>query len=260
MAVPIFKFYAFLLPAIFGLGACGGAMVRAPAAVYRNSALEERTKRAVVRVKLYKSKNAKKSAGCTAEVISREDNNYLLATAAHCVLIDTEEKDRSKWKLVEKIELVLTSFDNENLKQFYPAKLLAYEYDKKADVDFAILAATIPVNLPVLYLSLDEPVYKQCVLNFSFPRRKTADLLYGYVDDILVFSQKSFIIRLGGLVDPRGASGSAVIDCVDGKILGFAVGSWLPELPDKLMVLTVKNFIRFLSRHQIKLSQGSISL
>ena len=60
MAVPVFKFYAFLLPAIFGLDACGGAMVRAPAAVYRNSAVEERAKRAVVRVKLYKSKNEKK--------------------------------------------------------------------------------------------------------------------------------------------------------------------------------------------------------
>ena len=256
MEVRNFKlfFFLFLFVCVVLMIACGGATVPAPgtAAIYRNEALEYRIERRTVKLRIYKKSEP---YGCTAFVISRKENTYLFATAAHC-LIENNENKYKKWKLAKNFQILAASQPNYE-KKSYPAKLLAYEYDKDKDIDFAVLEAVIPFSLPVLYLALDEePTAKQCVVNFSFPRHKNAELLHGFVDPYFLFLD-SFTVFLGGFAesaDTKGASGSAIIDCSNGKVLGILV-AYFRSGPIRLHVLLVSSFADFLRKHEIELHQ-----
>lgn len=248
------SFFLFLI-CILLLSACGGAAASGPrtAAMYRNQALEDRAESASVRLHIYYKKP--KPAGCTAFVISRKGNTYLFGTAAHCVITNTKNKYK-KWKLAKNFQ-ILAARSPRAERKLYPAKLLAYELDKEKDIDFAVLEVVIPFSLPVLYLSLDEELTaKQCVVNFSFPWRKEADVLYGLVDYYYLLS-KSFVVFLGGFAAPedgKGASGSAIIDCANGKVLGILTG-YFDDRSGRLYVLPVSSFADFLARHNIELEQ-----
>lgn len=254
MAVWSVKSFFLFLICILLIPACGGSAASGlrTAAVYRNYALEDRGESATVQLRIYKSS---KPSGCTAFVISRKGNTYLFGTAAHCVIVNPENKYK-KWKLAKNFQIMAASSPRAE-KKSYPAKLLKYELDKDKDIDFAVLEVVIPFSLPVLYLSLDEEITaKQCVVNFSFPHHKEADILYGLVDYYFLFPE-SFIVFLGGLTsfeNSQGASGSAIIDCAKGKVLGILRGGFEAR-PGRLYILPASSFAAFLRRHNIELEQ-----
>ena len=79
-------------------------------------------------------------------------------------------------------------------------------------------------------------------------------MLYGYIDQDYL-SSKSFAVRLGGFAekeDSQGASGSAIADCVTGKVLGILV-AYYDRKPLRLHILSAKSFADFLLRNEIEL-------
>ncbi|MDP2684269.1 MAG: serine protease [bacterium] len=240
------KTLTILIILIISLSSCASVQ---SSAMFRNSSVENRILGSIA--KLYISKDGSdKYWGCTAYPVSRSSNKYIFLTAAHCVLIK-DKNDKYTGKTAKRFLLSFKDYPEQDGK-LYDAKLVAHEYDKIENKDFALLEAYLPFYIPIIYLSSNEPTENQCVVNIGFPSKEKTRIHYGYVEKTYQF-ENYFVVRLGGVLDPHGSSGSPIIECLSGKNVGIMVSVASKNTPDKIIVFSWQSLREFLKSNNVSL-------
>ncbi len=166
-------------------------------------------------------KNGKRRR-CSAFPYKYENGAYLFITAAHCVS-NPDKKKKAVIIDAEHINLYLKLHPFLSDEPF-EAEIITAGY-KPARDDFAILKVKIPHRIPILPISTVEAKKGDCIINASFPSKADGNIFYATVTKVEKDSY-DFLFKLDRMKEAGGMSGSVVVSCETGAILGVAVAEY----------------------------------
>lgn len=186
--------------------------------VSKNASLEELLKVSVP--KLYIKKIDKdKANGCTAFPYKKEGHTYYFITASHCIAT----YDVKKEKVVLNVEdmYLMFRFNNSLKKYKFRVRAVAAGY-KPIDDDFAILKVKTDISIPLLTLSTEDVEVGDCLINLGYTTDAEDYISYGEVNKVKD-EPNSFEAIFPTIEDGRGGSGSPVLSCETGEVMGIMV-------------------------------------
>jgi len=214
---------------------CGRLGVRESALRSRNRIIEKNVFSATG--KLITIKKDGKRYGCTAFAYKRSNYVYRFITAAHCVASD--DRENKKIKILSKSLIIY--IENKSSKK-YKARVVAVGY-KGINDDLAILEAKLDRHIPILALAEDKISHWQSYVNVSYPTSADGNLFYGYVDQLNYDGSEDILLKIIGVYDPRGASGSAIVDFYSGKVIAILVAMRADR--QRVIAIPISRFKRF---------------
>ncbi|KPJ86004.1 hypothetical protein AMJ57_00830 [Parcubacteria bacterium SG8_24] len=163
---------------------------------------------------------------CTATAFERDKKVYRFATAAHCVAEDDTlhkevELEAKTWYL---------TFDEDEAKRFYRAKIVAAGYQHRGD-DFAVVEVTLDRWVPIIPLAKSDPHTGEDVINIASPGGLGKQLFRGHVSKAKLSRPvvaRSINWKNATLLQMNaggGSSGSAIVSTGQRGIVAFLVGS-----------------------------------
>lgn len=207
--------------------------------VFRNIEIEEILFSSVAEVRIHR-KNGE-NASCTAFPYQKNNNKYLFIVSAHCVAYVDPETNKIE---ITAQEIQLDFKFNPYLRQKeYKAKIIAVG-NKLMDDDFAILEVKVPFNIPIFSFSEKKAKVGGCVINLSYPAEADGDISYGVITNLFNHSTW-FSSKLSGMKKAQGASGSPIVDCVSGQVLGIITQDNKENGDYVVRSITIDKFIEF---------------
>lgn len=185
---------------------------------------------------------------CTAFAYKRVNNIYYFATSAHCV----SKADNVNQEIIMNTNLVLLKISDdinspEAATDVYIANIFAVGYVAAHD-DYAILTATIENrDIPMIKFTDFVPEVNQCVFNVSLPREGDGNVFFGYITSTIRDDESGSLLamslKLFGVNQAPGASGSAVIGCASGNAYGIVTAA--DDSIHKIIALSASSFLNF---------------
>lgn len=185
---------------------------------------------------------------CTAVAYRRVNNLYYFEIPAHCV----SETDDINQEIIMNTNFVLLKISDdinspEAATDVYVANVFAVGYKTALD-DYAILTATIENrDIPMIRFTDFAPEVNQCVFNVSFPREGDGNVFFGYITSTIRDDESGSLLamtlKLFGVNQAPGASGSAVASCASGNVYGIITAA--DDNIHKIIALSSSGFLNF---------------
>ena len=185
---------------------------------------------------------------CTAFAYQKNENRYRFFTASHCVTRQIYMDDHELNIVGDNSYVIILRSPITGGKSSYFARLV--NVDRNSEIgDFAILEAEIDVVVEPLVFSNNAASSGECVFNISYPRVYLGNVFYGYVATNKnpfakwLYPNRAFRNRFESISDASGASGSAVLRCLTGEVIGIAV----EQNQHSVIVQPVSHLVEFLA-------------
>lgn len=187
---------------------------------------------------------------CTAFAYQKNGIKYRFATDAHCATRQIGD-DKYKINIVgDNLYILILRSPFSGKKSTHFARLVAVDRNNKIG-DFAIIEAEIDKPIPLLDFSKQPASSGECIFNISYPKVAWGNIFYGYVAEnknpfSRLLDPDNFIkLRFESIPNAAGASGSALLRCINGEVIGIIVSHNMKR--KRVFATPIASFVEFLA-------------